>query len=189
MKVSGEPLVAIGRRAIAMRKKIFNSNPGDKTLLKQQKNPLEHLYCCMMNLEPNNASWYYLNGALLVSEQDFVHGRRYLRACVQCTGGSTQVKQKATTLLAHIKKAADIQEKWLMEDLAKSREWFARVMAAPYHSTYEPSKPVPDNNGSSGSTIPEYEQYARRAEDKGDYGAAERFRNGSNTWADEQRNW
>jgi len=199
-RLHGESLPDVARRGIALQKKMLDkelASPSGKISAKALTLELQRLYKMMQVLEPDNPTWLYLDAVMITNTQNYVKATGILRRCSNLPGGSPEVKNKARTLMAHIKPAYDQQRKWLDEDWEKARKRREEYMKRPIK--FEPiddrwareaqSNSTPYVDPSSSTSVPSWERQAQNAERNGDYAAADRFRSGSSSFEDGAKHW
>ena len=188
VKVCGESLGSIGRRAIKLQVALLRneqSHPSGKYHIKSLENELQLLYRRMQTVEPQNPNWYYLE-ALMVCEREhhYVKATRLLNKCLSCSGAPT-VKAKARKLRDHIKSTADQQQIWLTHDVKIAKENFKRfVESSDFNSAPLWEYSHTDYSSDKNESIPSYERQARNAESRGDHAAAARLRSNSGSISD-----
>lgn len=201
IRLGGEPLGNVARRALALQKQLVDketSSPSGKYSPKALTNELHRMYKTMEVLEPDNPNWLYLDAVMITNTQNYVQASGILRRCINLPSGSPAVKQKARALLAHIKPAYDQQRAWLDEDWERTRK--RREEYAKHPMSWEQLKPTatagwdaPSQNwsdpSSSSTVVPSWERQAQNAERYGDHAAADRFRSGGASMSDGQRYW
>ncbi|MCA9803080.1 MAG: hypothetical protein KC777_14015 [Cyanobacteria bacterium HKST-UBA02] len=194
VRMGGDSLGTIGRRAITLQKKIVSRIPDSARDVHsvQARMELNKLYKSMQKVEPDNPTWFYLDAVMLASKNNYMAATIVLKRALLCKSGSPAVKEKAKSLLSHIQGAGEQQRKWFVADNARqAREFQECVKRYGLLSVSSPSSshPMDVGGGNSSSSMPDWERRARDAESRGDYGAADRFRSGSNTVQDSSTHW
>ncbi|MDZ4834648.1 MAG: hypothetical protein SGJ27_12790 [Candidatus Melainabacteria bacterium] len=201
IRLGGEPLGNVARRALALQKQLVDketSSPSGKYAVKTLTNELQRMYKTMEMLEPTNPTWLYLDAVMITNRQNYIQASGILRRCINLPGGSPAVKARARTLLAHIKPAYTQQRAWLDEDWERTRK--RREEYAKRPMSWDSIKPTAtagwgdpspnwSDSSSSSSSVPSWETQAQSAERQGDYAAADRFRSGGSSMSDGQKYW
>lgn len=191
VRLGGESLATVGRRAIALQKKIVAAYPEDPNNepAKLARIHLNKLYKSMQKLETNNPTWFYLDAVMMAAKQNYMSASLILDRALKCHGGSEAVKAKCRKLLSHIGSAGEQQRKWYVADNIKRAEEFKRSYKPGLFSSSSSIYCPPEDSAKSSSSTPDYERRARNAESQGDYGAAARFRGGGSTVGDSSTYW
>lgn len=142
-------------------------------------------YKLMTNLEPNNAAWPFLAAKGYAMQGNFVSADDFLKTALEPQRGPASVRQKVKAYLSA--NAGNIARGHANDNIAAANvrkeierplDWFVpgEAIPPPIHSNRE------SGGGGSGSYTG-----LQNAERNGDWGAADRFRNGTDSWSDQNR--